>query len=152
MGMGTVSWRQGSVCLIASISLLFTLFALALALSFKTTVIYFYFLLPLDAKLKGLISQKLGLSVHPWGCLPLLHILSPLFFLLYQKLVQVTKVVLDIPLPQGRLRAPFSSKPNGPFFRTLSDKHDLLIDLFLFTKARCGCRVVQLQITQERWI
>lgn len=106
------------------------------------------------------LCQKSGLSVHPWGRLSLSHSLT---FLLYQRGCTVTKTDSEIPLPPVRLRAPLS-KNQRPIFRTLSDKHDFLVDLSLFIRRLtgaqillylgswqvcCGCRITNLKASDH---
>lgn len=84
------------------------------------------------------LCHKSGLSARPWGCLPLTHILL-LSFLLYQKRVHVDEDrFAKIPLPPGVAYAPPLSKTQRPIFRTLSDKHDLLIVLSLLRRRPTG--------------
>lgn len=73
------------------------------------------------------LSEKLGLSIHPWGCLSLSLILSPRSSSCCIKRGSASDEGrfrhTPPPFPLSRLRTPSLQNPTDHFFRTVSDKH-----------------------------
>lgn len=157
--MGTVSWRRGSVCLMASIFLRFTtLLPVSPSLSLSLWKPLSFFRLPSTRQMCNLKvwsrRQKSGLSVHPWGCLPLSHILTlTLLPVVSKRGCKWRRQIQRYPSPPpwSPTRPP-RSKTQRPIFRTLSDKHDLIVDLSPFRKKPAGRRgVVYQRLRQDCW-
>lgn len=145
MGMGTVSWRRGSMCLMASIFLHFTNLPLLSSSLFENHFFFFsYFLLPLDVQLEGLIAlSEVGVKHSSLGMSSsFAHSVTHSPSCCIKRGCTVTKTDLEIPLPPVAYAPPLS-KTQRPIFRTLSDKHDLLVDPSLLRRMPTGRWVVE---------
>lgn len=138
MGMGTVSWRRGSVCLMASIFWLLTspLPSLSFTVSLRTTWFVPFCLQMCNSTVwslseLGVKRSSLGMSTS------VAHSVTHSPSCCIKRGCTVTKIALEIPLPPRSPTRPIS-KPQQPSFRTVSDKHALLVDLSLLRRRPTG--------------
>lgn len=122
IGMGTVSWRRGSVCLVASIFLLFYNSSLKLPLRLWKSLSPPPLSISFNPQMCNLKfwsrPQKSGLSVHPWGCVPLSHSLSLTLLPVVSKEGASDEGRFRDTPPPSRLRAPSLQKPTAHFPNT----------------------------------
>lgn len=116
-GTGTVSWRRGSVRLTASIFWrCCCCYPPQLSLSVLSSTDFLFSVSLVKKKKVPSRRQTSGLHARPWGRLPLVHIV-PLALLpvVSEEAASDEGRFRDTPPNAGRLRAPLSPKPNGPF-------------------------------------
>lgn len=129
MGMGTVSWRRGCLCLVASI-VASSRHRCSPRFSFLSLKRDFFFLPldflpPLDVQLQvWSCRQKPRLSVHPWGYRTLTHSVARSPSCSIKRGCKWRRQPQTYPVAY----APPLSKAQRPIFRTLSDKHSLLVE------------------------
>lgn len=119
--------------------------SLAFLLSLWKPLLFFsYFLLPLDVQLEGLIAlSEVGVKHSSLGMSSsFAHSVTHSPSCCIKRGCTVTKTDLEIPLPPVAYAPPLS-KTQRPIFRTLSDKHDLLVDPSLLRRMPTGRWVVE---------